>query len=76
MFGFPRLETLMTLAHVHRPLSLIDDLISSLTVFTGSEWEQEDDLTLLTVQREAQKDTCPKERIEDLPQLSGSGYIC
>jgi len=30
---------------------LIDSLLSELARFTGEEWEQEDDITLLTLQR-------------------------
>jgi serine phosphatase RsbU (regulator of sigma subunit) len=30
---------------------LIDSLLAELEQFTGDEWEQEDDITLLTLQR-------------------------
>ncbi|HEV2583014.1 MAG TPA: SpoIIE family protein phosphatase [Ktedonobacteraceae bacterium] len=49
MFGFPRLQTL--LAGHSGGASLIDFLLTELKGFTGEEWEQEDDLTLLTLQR-------------------------
>ena len=50
MFGFPRLQGLVG---THRPdgSSLIDFLLSELTHFTGEDWEQEDDITLLTLER-------------------------
>jgi serine phosphatase RsbU (regulator of sigma subunit) len=31
--------------------ALIDSLLAELEQFTGEEWEQEDDITLLTLQR-------------------------
>ncbi len=49
MFGFPRLQTL--LAEHSDGTSLIDFLLNELKHFTGEGWEQEDDLTLLILQR-------------------------
>ena len=49
MFGFPRLQAL--LASSSDPSSLIDFMLDKLRHFTGEEWEQEDDVTLLTLQR-------------------------
>jgi serine phosphatase RsbU (regulator of sigma subunit) len=49
MFGFPRLQTLLA-EHSHGT-SLIDFLLTELKGFTGEGWEQEDDMTLLTLQR-------------------------
>ncbi len=49
MFGFPRLQTL--LAEYPDGTSLINFLLHELRGFTGEGWEQEDDLTLLAVQR-------------------------
>ncbi len=49
MFGFPRLKTL--LAEHADGASLIDFLLGELKRFTGERWEQEDDMTLLTLQR-------------------------
>ncbi len=48
MFGFPRLAKLVG----DRPggESLIDLLLAELAKFTGPGWEQEDDITLVTVQ--------------------------
>jgi PAS domain S-box-containing protein len=50
MFGFPRLQGLVG---THHPggSSLIDFLLSELTNFTGEGWEQEDDITLVTLER-------------------------
>ena len=49
MFGFPRLQRLVG-AHPGGA-TLIDSLLSELERFTGEVWEQEDDITLLTLQR-------------------------
>jgi PAS domain S-box-containing protein len=49
MFGFPRIEKLVG-AH-SKAATLIDSLLAELERFTGKDWEQEDDITLLTLQR-------------------------
>ncbi len=49
MFGFPRLKTL--LEEHSDGASLIDILLDELKRFTGEGWEQEDDVTLVTLQR-------------------------
>jgi serine phosphatase RsbU (regulator of sigma subunit) len=51
MFGFPRLRALVAEHGEERSLGklLLEDLYS----FTGEEWEQEDDITLLTLRRSA-----------------------
>lgn len=56
MFSFPRLKTLLA-AH-HDGTSLIDLLLRELRSFTGEGWEQEDDVTLLTLQRAASSEQC------------------
>jgi len=49
MFGFPRL---MGLVEKHPGgAQLIDLLVAELARFTGADWEQEDDVTLVTLQR-------------------------
>jgi serine phosphatase RsbU (regulator of sigma subunit)/predicted ester cyclase len=51
MFGFPRLRALVA---EHGELrSLGDFLLEELYSFVGEGWEQEDDITLLTLQRSA-----------------------
>src|SRR5918997_122243 len=52
MFGFPRLQGFVG-AHPGGA-TLIDSLLAELERFTGEAWEQEDDITLLTLQRSAQ----------------------
>ena len=51
MFGFPRLEELV--ASHPGGKSLIDFVLASLNEFTGADWEQEDDVSLVTLQRSA-----------------------
>jgi serine phosphatase RsbU (regulator of sigma subunit) len=49
MFGIPRLEGFIGAHPGGAPM--IDFLLSELARFTGEEWEQEDDITLVTLQR-------------------------
>ena len=49
MFGFARLQSL--LASQNDATLLVDTLLDELQRFTGDEWEQEDDVTLLVLHR-------------------------
>ena len=51
MFGFPRLQTLV--AEYGEEPSLEETLLEELYSFVGEGWEQEDDITLLTLKRSA-----------------------
>jgi len=51
MFGFPRLGALIAQHDEER--SLVDSLLEELYSFTGEGWEQEDDITLLTLRSSA-----------------------
>ncbi len=51
MFGFPRLRALI--AEHGEESSLGDFLLEELYTFVGEGWEQEDDITLLTLRRSA-----------------------
>ena len=51
MFGFPRLRALID-EHGEK-LSLADLLLEELYSFAGERWEQEDDITILTLRRAA-----------------------
>jgi anti-sigma regulatory factor (Ser/Thr protein kinase) len=51
MFGFPRLARLMEAGHGGS--RLIDLVLTELEGFTGTGWEQEDDITLVTLHRTA-----------------------
>jgi anti-sigma regulatory factor (Ser/Thr protein kinase) len=52
MFGNPRLQSLLNTDAAQCP-TLIERLLSELGAFTGRGWQQEDDVTLLTVHRGA-----------------------
>ena len=49
MFGFPRLRELM--AHERPSSELLNHLLEQLHEFVGRGWEQEDDITLVALQR-------------------------
>ena len=49
MFGFPRLRKLVSEHGEER--SLGESLLEELYSFVGEGWEQEDDITLLTLRR-------------------------
>ena len=51
MFGFPRLRELVAEHVAAEEGSLGDLLLEELYRFTGEGWEQEDDITLLTLRR-------------------------
>ncbi len=50
MFGFPRLQGLVG-AHRSDGPAMVNFLLSELARFTGEAWEQEDDITLVTLDR-------------------------
>jgi serine phosphatase RsbU (regulator of sigma subunit) len=50
MFGFPRLRRLVA-EHAAEEGSLPGFLMDELRSFTGDRWEQEDDITLVTLRR-------------------------
>jgi serine phosphatase RsbU (regulator of sigma subunit) len=50
MFGFPRLRRLVA-GHAAEEGSLVDLLMDELRSFRGDGWEQEDDITLVTLRR-------------------------
>jgi serine phosphatase RsbU (regulator of sigma subunit) len=50
MFGFPRLRELVS-EHAAGERSLEEALLEELYSFVGEGWEQEDDITLLTLRR-------------------------
>jgi serine phosphatase RsbU (regulator of sigma subunit) len=52
MFGFPRLRALVA-EHAKEERPLGDFLMEELYSFVGEGWEQEDDITLLTLKRSA-----------------------
>ena len=58
MFGFPRLRALV--AEHGKEGSLGDTLMEELYSFVGEGWEQEDDITLLTLRRTAVSRSTPE----------------
>jgi PAS domain S-box-containing protein len=52
MFGFPRLRALVA-KHADEARALGDSLMEELHLFVGEGWEQEDDITLVTLRRSA-----------------------
>ena len=50
MFGFPKLRRLVA-EHAAEEGSLVDFLMDELSSFVGEDWEQEDDITLVTLRR-------------------------
>ena len=52
MFGFPRLRALIA-QHHEEERALGDFLMEELSSYLGEGWEQEDDITLLTLKRSA-----------------------
>jgi serine phosphatase RsbU (regulator of sigma subunit) len=50
MFGFPRLQEIVESSSGSE--HLIDECLTELKEFVGSDWEQEDDITLVTLQRD------------------------
>jgi serine phosphatase RsbU (regulator of sigma subunit)/CHASE1-domain containing sensor protein/anti-sigma regulatory factor (Ser/Thr protein kinase) len=59
MFGFPRLRRLIMAQSTGSGEELVDVLLAELTRFTGTDSEQEDDITLVTLERS-------KARVRDL----------
>jgi serine phosphatase RsbU (regulator of sigma subunit) len=51
MFGFPRLRSLIAANSVGSGEELVNFLLEELYSFAGEGWEQEDDITLLTLRR-------------------------
>ena len=49
MYGFPRLREAMAVDDAGS--ALLDRLLEELHAFTGPDWEQEDDITLVTLRR-------------------------
>jgi anti-sigma regulatory factor (Ser/Thr protein kinase) len=56
MFGNPRLQSLLSTCADECP-TLIQHLLEQLETFTGRGWKQEDDVTLVTLQRTGSQDS-------------------
>ncbi len=67
MFGFQRLRTL--LERDRKDKTLIEFLLDELAAFAGRDWEQEDDVTLLTLRRDKSEVSLDSEYLDDLDDL-------
>jgi serine phosphatase RsbU (regulator of sigma subunit)/anti-sigma regulatory factor (Ser/Thr protein kinase) len=65
MFGFPHLKAL--LKEYSGNIQLIDFLLNELALFTGSGWEQEDDVTLVTLQHLPAQDSSQAVTVASTP---------
>ncbi len=75
MFGFPRLQALMGQTQADTDLNAF--MLAELTAFTGAGWEQEDDVTLVTLHNttpytEASTDTWESLASFTLPSAPGN----
>ena len=74
MFSFPRLMKLLEVKANDMPT--IDYLLAELTAFTGPDWEQEDDVTLVTLGRESSRADSTNGSISDASVESGeAGFV-
>ncbi len=73
MFGFPKLQAL--LADYADGTTVKDFLLAQLATFTGPHWEQEDDVTLVTLQYTAQPEdaAAPWQLLEQFELVSAPG---
>jgi serine phosphatase RsbU (regulator of sigma subunit)/anti-sigma regulatory factor (Ser/Thr protein kinase) len=73
MFGFPRLRDLLVMPQCGN--ALIACLVDELQAFTGPEWEQEDDVTFVTLERLStapERPACETLLEFSLPSLPGN----
>jgi serine phosphatase RsbU (regulator of sigma subunit)/anti-sigma regulatory factor (Ser/Thr protein kinase) len=70
MFGFPRLRELMATERSGR--DLLHHLLAELHTFVGRGWEQEDDITLVALQRAGGRGTAAAEAKAE-PELEPAG---
>jgi serine phosphatase RsbU (regulator of sigma subunit)/anti-sigma regulatory factor (Ser/Thr protein kinase) len=63
MFSFGRVRELVAAQHCNGNDTLINVLMHELAQFTGPGWEQEDDITLVTLQRAAAQTTGKREKM-------------
>jgi anti-sigma regulatory factor (Ser/Thr protein kinase) len=72
MFGFPRLQELLA-THADGE-TLKDFLLDQLAEFTGAGWEQEDDVTLVTLQRGVTSDDSVSTQLVEfeIPSVPGN----
>jgi serine phosphatase RsbU (regulator of sigma subunit) len=64
MFGFPRMK--QAVDHHAKADTIIDTLLDKLNEFTGPEWEQEDDITLVVLHRVASDAAVDAANVDEL----------
>lgn len=69
MFGFPRLREIV-FRRVTEGINLAMTLMQELANFTGADWEQEDDVTLLVIERLPQAEAEMAEKWEMLAEFT------
>ncbi len=74
MFSFGRLQRLIA-EHEQTAVPLVSYLLHELEKFTGAAWEQEDDITLVTLQRSEASMTVDPARQEDGNASSGDDRL-
>ncbi|MDQ5852419.1 MAG: SpoIIE family protein phosphatase, partial [Chloroflexota bacterium] len=67
MFGFPRLQELVAAYPARNGTTMIDYLMAELARFTGPDWEQEDDITMVTLERSASSPPTTQQAPEERP---------
>lgn len=67
MYGYPRLKE--TLAGLPDPTRIIEKLLEVFSIFTGQGWEQEDDVTLLSIYFD------PARPLPDMPDVENLVYV-
>jgi len=68
MFGFPRLRALI--AEHGEESSLEDSRLEELHTFVGEGWQQEDDITLLTLRCFVSLRGCADRRVANVPKTN------
>ena len=72
MFGLPRLRELAGRHSGSTPEETVEFLLDQLAQFTGVQWEQEDDITLVTLQRAEQQASGSAPRQESSNEVSAT----
>jgi len=72
MFSFPRLARLV--AENADSSALLNVLLDELARFTGADWEQEDDVTLVTLERSAESSEPGAPKIGGMETPAGDGW--
>ncbi len=69
MFGFPRLQETMGQQPGDDTSSVIEFLLGELASFAGDDWEQEDDVTLVSLRRGVTKEVDKEPQVDERPAV-------